>query len=98
MKLAAKLVSILVFGMLIILAVDGYFTARQDIEIFETDMKQNAHLLGRAMKGPITDIWFTRGRERALKIISEFNEGESILHVRWVWLNAPSDDPFGPSA
>jgi signal transduction histidine kinase len=97
MKLAAKLVSILVFGMLIILAVDSYFTARRDIEIFETDMKQDAHLLGRAMKGPITDIWLTRGQERALKIISEFNEGESILHVRWVWLNAPPDDPYGPS-
>ena len=96
MKLAAKLVSILVLGIIIILAVDGYFTARHDIEIFETDMKRNAHLLGHAMKGPVTDVWLTSGQQRALKLISEVNDGEQRLYVRWVWLNALPDDPYSP--
>jgi signal transduction histidine kinase len=96
MKLAAKLVSVIVLGIIIILAVDGYFTARHDIEMFETDMKRDAHLLGRAMKGLVTDAWLISGQQRALKLISEVNEGEHRLHVRWVWLNAKPDDPYIP--
>ncbi len=94
MKLAAKLVSILVLGMIIILAIDGYFTVRHDIEIFETDMKRNAHLLGRALKGPVTDVWLTKGQQRALKLIADVNEGAQRLYVRWVWLDAPPNDPY----
>ena len=96
MKLAAKLVSIIVFGIIIILAIDGYFTVRHDIGLFEADMKRNAHLLGRAMKSSVTDVWFTRGEQRALKLISGVNEGEHRLYVRWVWLNVPPDDPYSP--
>jgi signal transduction histidine kinase len=59
-------------------------------------MNQKAHLLGRAMKGPLTDVWFTRGQQRALKLISEINEGQQRLYVRFVWLNAPPNDPYCP--
>ena len=96
MKLAAKLVSIIVLGIIIILAIDGYFTVRHDIGLFEADMKRNAHLLGRAMKSSVTDVWLTRGEQRALKLISGVNEGEHRLYVRWVWLNVPPDDPYSP--
>ena len=96
MKLAAKLVSTIVFGIIIILAIDGYFTVRHDIGLFEADMKRNADLLGRAMKSSVTDVWFTRGEQRALKLISGVNEGEHRLYVRWVWLNVPPDDPYSP--
>ena len=96
MKLAAKLVSIIVLGIIIILAIDGYFTVRHDIGLFEADMKRNAHLLGRAMKSSVTDVWLTRGQQRALKLISGVNGGEHRLYVRWVWLNVPPDDPYSP--
>jgi signal transduction histidine kinase len=96
MKLAAKLVSIIVLGIIIILAIDGYFTVRHDIEIFEADMKRDAHTLGRAMKSSVTDVWLTKGKQRALKLISEVNEGPHRLYVRWVWLNVPSNDPYSP--
>ncbi|MGP8152644.1 MAG: sensor histidine kinase [Smithella sp.] len=97
MKLAAKLISIIILGIIIILAVDGYFTARQSIALFETDMQQRAHLLGRAMKGLVTDVWLTKGEQRALQLISEVNEEESQrFYIRWVWLNATPDDPYSP--
>jgi signal transduction histidine kinase len=96
MKLAAKLIYILVLGIITVLAVNGYFTVRHDIEIFETDMKQNAHLLGRAMKGSVTDVWLTSGQKRAVELISEVNEGAQRLYIRFVWLNAPPDDPYSP--
>ena len=66
------------------------------IGLFEADMKRNAHLLGRAMKSSVTDVWLTRGQQRALKLISGVNEGEHRLYVRWVWLNVPPDDPYSP--
>jgi len=98
MKLATKLVSILVLGLIIILAIDGYLSVQRDIEIFETDMKRDAHLFGRAMKDLVIDVWHTKGRQRALALIANVNRGDHQLHIRWVWLNALPDDPYSPRA
>jgi len=98
MKLATKLVSILVLGTIIILAIDGYLSVRRDIEIFETDMKRDAHLFGRAMKDSVIGVWHTKGSKHALELIAGVNRGDHLLHIRWVWLNALSDDPYSPRA
>jgi len=96
MKLAAKLVTSIVLGIIVILAIDGYFTVQRDIEIFETDMKRNAHLLGRAMKSSVTEVWRTSGQKQALNLIPEVNEGAQILYVRWVSLDAQPGAPDYP--
>jgi len=96
MKLATKLVSILVLGIIIILMIDGYLSVMRDIEIFETDMKRDAHLFGRAMKDLFIDVWHTKGGQRALELIADVNRGEHQLHIRWVWLNATPNDPHSP--
>jgi len=96
MKLAAKLVSILVLGIIIILAVDAYISFQRQAEFFETDMELHADLIGRAMKGIVEDAWRAGGQERALRAIEEASKDEHLVTIRWVWLDAPPEDFHGP--
>lgn len=98
MKLATKLVSVLVLGIVLLLAIDGYLSVQREIEIFETDMKHDAHLLGLAMKNLVVDVWRASGQQRALKLIEYANQEEQLVRIRWVWLDAPVDDPYRPRA
>ena len=96
MKLAAKLVSIIILGIIIILAVDGYVTIRRDTEILEANMKRDSQLMGRALKDLIADVWEKRGRQRALQLIEQADKEEYMVNIRWVSLNAPPNDPYSP--
>ena len=96
MKLAAKLVSIIVVGIIIILVVDAYISLQRQIEFFETDIEMDADLIGRAMKGIVEDAWRMGGQERALRAIEEASKDEHLVTVRWVWLDAPPEDFHGP--
>jgi len=61
-------------------------------------MSDYALLLGRSLRGPIADIWRERGIDRALELIQDVNAAEQAVTVRWVWFDAPDDDPFAPAA
>jgi signal transduction histidine kinase len=96
MKLAAKLVSIIILGIIIILAVDGYVTIRRDTEILEANMKRDSQLMGRSLRDLIADVWEKRGQERVLELIKHADKEEYLINIRWVNLNAPPDDQYSP--
>jgi signal transduction histidine kinase len=96
MKLATKLVAIIVLGIIIILAIDGYIAIRRDTEILEANMKRDSQLMGRALKDLIADVWQKRGQKRALQLIEQADKEEYMVNIRWVSLNAPSNDPYSP--
>lgn len=98
MKLAAKLVALIVLGIILWWAVEGYFSVQREVELFDTDMKQDAHLLGDSMKHLIVDVWRSGGQARAMQFIQDMNADEHPMQIRWVWLDAPSGDPSGPRA
>ena len=98
MKLTAKLVFILVLGIIIILVVDGYISLQRQIKFIERDMKQDAQLIGLTMKGLVADAWHAEGQEGALRVIKEANKAEHLLTIRWVWLDMPSEYLYRPRA
>lgn len=96
MKLATKLVSVLVLGIVLLLAIDGYLSVQREIEIFETDMKYDVHLFALAMKNLVAEVWRASGQQRALKLIEYANEEEHLVRIRWVWLDVQPDEPYRP--
>jgi signal transduction histidine kinase len=96
MKLATKFIVILVLAIITILTIDGYITLKRSTELFEADMRRDGLLLGRAMKDLIADVRVKRGQKRALELIADANRGEKLLNIRWVWLDVPQNDPYGP--
>ena len=96
MKLAIKLSSLLILGMVGLLGIDAFLTVRRETAFFRADMEHDARLLGRAMKTLIADIWSNNGQQRALRLIDEANSEADVLQMRWVWLDAAADKRYRP--
>jgi len=96
MKLTAKLVFLLLLGIILLLAIDGYLSLQRETDLFEANMKRDAILLGRAMKGLVADSWNADSGARAQRLIKDANAEEDRVSIRWVWLNAQSDRRLRP--
>lgn len=98
MKLTAKLVFIIILGIIAILATDGYISYLRQIKLFEEDMQLDTRSIGLAMKELVAVVWRSDGQGRTLKVIEETNEGGHKVRIRWVWLDAPPGDTYAPKA
>ena len=96
MKLAIKLSSLLILGMVGLLGINAFLAVRRETAFFRADMEHDAKLLGHAMRTLVADVWSTNGEERALQLIDEANREEDILQIRWVWLDGTGGDNFRP--
>ncbi len=98
MRLAAKLVSALVLGVIVIVAVEAFVSTRRDIEVFQEEMQQAANQLGRTLKELVEDIWNQIGQQRALELVADANREEPLVDVRVVWLDVDQDHLDAPRA
>jgi signal transduction histidine kinase len=97
MKLTTKLVAALVFGTIVVLGIETYFSVRDDVQTFRQDLHRNASQRARTLATLIQDVWRTSGERRALQLIDDAN-AEGPSGVRWVWLDAQPADPRRPKA
>ncbi len=98
MRVAAKLVSVLVLGVMIIVAIEAYVSITRDIAIFDEETEHATSQLGATLKVLVEDVWNHNGQQRALELVEDANREESPVHVRVVRLDAARDDPDAPRA
>jgi two-component system NtrC family sensor kinase len=98
LRLLIRIVSSVLLGIIALLAIDGYLSVRREIDLFDSDMARDGILLGRTLKPVIAETWRTEGEEAALEAIREIRQQTQRVQLRWVWLDAPPDDPFAPRA
>jgi signal transduction histidine kinase len=98
MGLARKLTLSLVLGVLVVLAVHAIFTVSADTAFSEQQIESDAHRAGTQLVKAMAQTYKGEGLVRALEMVDEANEDGSLVRVRWVWLNAPGDDPYAPRA
>lgn len=96
MKLTIKLVLYLMLGIMLIEMIDGYFSIKREVKLFENHVQQETKLLGHGMEGMITEVWKSSGQQRVLELIREADEREPQVGIRWVWLDVIDGDPFSP--
>ncbi|MGD9233868.1 MAG: ATP-binding protein [Desulfobacterales bacterium] len=96
MKLTIKIMSLIFLGIIALLVVDGYISVRREINLFDNDMKRNAHLLGNTVKELTLDTWHEAGQNRALELIKRVDREENYMRIRWVWLGDLSVEPYVP--
>lgn len=98
MKLAAKLVLIIVAVLVVVLVIDAYVSLQGAVRLFEADLERDSGQFGRMLRDLIQDAWKANGQEATLKLIDQANPGQQRMKLRWVWLDAPSQDPYHPEA
>jgi signal transduction histidine kinase len=91
MKLTARLVGALMAGIVILLLMDAYLWVQRQTRQYRAEMRQDASLLGDALKGLVEDVWRTRGKEQALHLIDQANQYEHAVKIRWI-----SQQEIGP--
>ncbi len=96
MRLAVKLVRIVVLGIVIILVVDGYVSLKRQRDLSEADMHHAIRVLGSTIRQLVVERWHTVGQARAWKVIADANKAEPSIAIRWVWLDAPRGDVDTP--
>lgn len=96
MRIAAKLVSFLVLVIVLIVAAEAYLSIGRDVVAFRTELQADAVQFGHTLGVLVQDVWEKRGERRALQLIDEANETETLADIKWVWLDAPPGDPFAP--
>ena len=92
MKLAFKLVSVIIFEIILLLAVDGYFSIKRETKLFDTEMKREARQIGYAMKDLVVEVWHTSGQCRAMQFIKAANKEEHMVNIRGVWLDSSPNE------
>jgi len=96
MKLTAKFVSLIVLAVVVVVAWEGYASVRREVQLFDSDMRRDAHLLGRSLRVVLTDVWKSDGAERALQLVEDANEQKHLMQIRWIWLDAKPGTPYAP--
>ena len=96
MKLSAKIMRVVFLVIIVLLAIDGYLSAKREIKMFDDDMEHDALQLGDMMKKLLADAWQVKGQDLALKFIEEANKDEHRIQIRWIWLDASPGDPYAP--
>lgn len=96
MRLLIRIVGVILLGIIALLVLEGYISVRREVDLFDNDMARDGLLLARTMRGLVAATWENSGMDRALEIIDEANREEDQVEIRWVWLDAPSGDPFHP--
>jgi two-component system NtrC family sensor kinase len=96
MKLAVKLVLIVLLGIAIVLVIDGYVSLKRQRDLFEANVHDDIRVVGLTIRRLVVDRWDTVGHERAWRVIEDANEAEPSITIRWIWLDAPPEDLHAP--
>src|SRR5512143_2172272 len=70
MKLASKLTAFILAAMLLVFGVRGYQAARGQMAVAERRARENALLVGRALRPALVEIWAQEGPAVALEMLS----------------------------
>jgi signal transduction histidine kinase len=81
--------------MSLILGANAWIRLAREVRVFETDVERDHVTLGRGIRAPVLEVWRREGEGKALQLIDAANTEEADILIRWVWLEAPPDDPHG---
>ena len=96
MKLTAKLVIVFVFGIMVLISINGYFAVQREVARFEQDASADAERLASAVEKMFATTWREKGQLRAIELIRRNVEKRHAMRMRWVWFDATTDDPHCP--
>lgn len=98
MKIVPKLTLAMALGALAVMAVHTALRVIREVDLFESDMRQDHEVLGHAVAAGFVDVWTHTGRREAMRMLARANAAEPHVRVRWISLDEPPGAPHGPVA
>lgn len=96
MRLVRRLTLLLLLIIGVVFAADTYLSIRQHLEIFDSDLRRDERLLGRALAHAVELVWQERDQEAALDLVQGADDRQGEVRIRLVHLDQPVDTVLGP--
>jgi len=96
MTLARKLILPLALCVFAVLGADTFQRVQREMRLFESEMAQDHHLLGRALAAALAEALARSGPEKAQALVQAANTEGGAVKLRWVWLDVPPEHPEAP--
>lgn len=90
MRLLSKITSMVLLGIIALLAIDAYLSVRREIDLFDREMETDGILIGRTLEPLMVEAWRTGGDTEAANVVREANRQKSEIEIRWVRLDDSS--------
>ena len=94
MKIAFKLVSLLIVVLIFVLVLDGYILVKDEITIFHQDVRRDVRQVGHILKNQVEHLWQSQGPEPALRLIEDANIDKQFMRSRLLELNTSGQNAF----
>jgi len=86
MRVAQKLLLAFLASGVPVIALSTYWTVRQQVERYESDVLADHTSMGRALRPALVELWEKDGEERALALVETSDRRSGTVDVHWVWL------------
>ncbi len=98
MKLSLKFSAILIVGIVILSAADGFLRVRRQVALFENDMRRDHRSMGATLASAAADVWSAEGKQPAMEMINRFNRKKTNVEIRWLQQNGLGGGPRDEAA
>ena len=92
MRVALKLVLATVLGTLAVLIIFGWLRARNEIELFDSDMRRDHLLVGTTLAVCVADEWAAAGQDRAMQLVKQADEERPHMRLGFVYPDGTQSD------
>ncbi len=92
MKLAAKLVTVVIVLLILLLAVDAYLSVQWMRRLHAADIQEDMALLSDYLRPTLLDMWKHEGDDGVVKKLADLNDKKSTIYAKWVWLPEGKSD------
>lgn len=83
MRLSHKLSLSTAVAIALVLGIYGYFRVSREITLFETDIKRDHQVLGKALVTAASSVAARGTGEGVERLIEDINEDQSQISIRW---------------
>ncbi len=92
MRVALKLVLATVLGTLAVLVLFGWQRAQREVEIFDSDMRNDHSLIGATLALCVADVWNTGGPARAVQLVKQADAERADMRLGFVHTDGTQSD------
>jgi len=96
MKLAAKLMMIFLLAALPMMTLSSYLTVQREMQRLARAQEQKTRSIANDIQGMLVNSYQQGGLEKLVSALRTYATPLQPLRVRWVWFNAPQDNPMTP--
>lgn len=83
MKLARKIILLLLTTLLVLFGALAYLEARRAVSEYDARVRSELAMTGRALRPAVAEVWQVEGETRALAVLERANADNARINLRW---------------